>query len=201
MGRRSTVERLLDEQFDFVMRAILNGRTDREISAAFETQYGETLPKSSLHTWRKSAGNELAERYRMKRFQVRSFVEQLKAEGIDVGEDHYAQIIQSLEDHLLTAERDLIASDPLKLLAARQEDERIRVKREQIALNEKKLDFEREKHEREAAIRLDRLAIGAEVWKVIMFFFGEHEPQLADGLTRRSSDVLAAIEGHLSEDA
>lgn len=199
MGRRSTVERLLDEQFDFVIRAILDGCTDREISAAFEAKYGEALPKSSLHTWRKSAGNELAERYRMKRFQVRSFVEQLKAEGIDVGEDHYSQIIQSLEDHLLTAERDLIASDPLKLLAARQEDERIRVKREQIALNQKKLDFEREKHERDAAIRLDRLAIGAEVWKIIMFFFSEHEPHLVDALTRQSSDVLAAIEGHLSD--
>lgn len=199
MGRKSTVEKLLDEQFDFVIGEILDGRTDREISAAFEAKYDQPLPKSSLNTWRNTAGNELAERYRMKRFQVRSFVEQLKTEGFEIGEDKYALLIENLEDHLLTAERDLIASDPLKLLGARQEDERLRIKREQIDLNRKKLEFEREKHERDAAVRVDRLKIAAEVWKYLLFWCSENEPHLADGLTRNSSAILAGIEGHVEE--
>ncbi|HQZ81639.1 MAG TPA: hypothetical protein PLR83_00335 [Pyrinomonadaceae bacterium] len=199
MGRRSTVEKLLDEQFDFVIRQILDGRTDREISAAFEDRYGEALPKSSLNTWRNSAGNELAERYRLKRFQVRSFVEQLKSEGVDVAEDHYSMIIQSLEDHLLTAERDLVANDPLKLLAARQEDERLKIKREQIALNRQKLDFEKEKHEREAAVRVDRLAIGASVLKFFLFWLNDNEPHVADVVTRRGGAIAEALEGFIEE--
>lgn len=145
MGRRATVEKLLDEQFDFIIRAILDGRTDREISAAFEAQYNQALPKSSLNTWRKTAGNELAERYRMKRFQVRSFVEQLKVDGIDVAEDKYTHIIQSLEDHLLTSERDLVAQNPMKLLFARQEDERLKIKRETLDLKREQLAIERQK--------------------------------------------------------
>lgn len=197
MGRKSTVEKLLDDQFDFIIRLILDGLTDREISAAFEAEYGQALPKSSLHTWRKSAGNELAERYRLRRFQVRTFVETLKAEGVDVADDKYARTIENIEDQLLTNERDLISADPVKLLGLRQEDERLKIKREQIALNQAKLDFEREKHDREASVRTDRLAIAAEVWKVVLFFMSENEPHVADALARRSPDILAAIEGHL----
>ena len=201
MGRKSTVDKLPDDQFDFVIRLILAGATDREISSAFEEQFAEPLPKSSLNTWRNKAGNELAERYRLRRFQVRSFVEELKKEGIDIESDRYAATIQNLEDHLLTNERDLVSADPVKLLGLRQEDERLKIKREQIELNRQKLEFEKEKHAREAAVRVDRLAIGAKVWKVVMFFMGENEPHIADALTRRSSEVLAAIEGELENEA
>lgn len=198
MGRKSTVDKLPDDQFNFVINAILAGATDREISAEFAAQFDKPLPKSSLNTWRNKAGNELAERYRLRRFQVRSFVEELKASGIDVGDDRYAATIQSLEDHLLTNERDLVASDPIKLLGLRQEDERLKIKREQIELNRQKLEFEKEKHEREAAVRVDRLAIGADVWSIVLAVMAEHEPHVVDALTRRSPNVLAAIEERLS---
>jgi hypothetical protein len=145
MGRKATVEKLPDEQFDFVIGAILDGWTDREISTEFEKTFDEPLPKSSLHSWRKRAGDELAERYRLKRFQVRSFVEQLQAEGIDVAEDKYSHIIQSLEDHLLTSERSLLAQNPMKLLFARQEDERLKIKRETLELKREQLTLERQK--------------------------------------------------------
>jgi hypothetical protein len=145
MGRKSTVDKLPDEQFDFVIAAILNGWTDREISSLFEKEFKAELPKSSLNTWRNKAGNELAERYRLKRFQVRSFVEQLKDEGIDVAEDKYSHIIQSLEDHLLTDERNLLAQNPMKLLFARQEDERLKIKRETLELKREQIALERQK--------------------------------------------------------
>lgn len=145
MGRKATVDKLPDEQFDFVMAAILNGWTDREISSQFEKAFSEPLPKSSLHSWRKRAGDELAERYRLKRFQVRSFVEKIKADGIDVSDDKYAHIIDNLEDHLLTNERDLIAQNPIKLLIARQEDERLKIKREVLELKREQIALERQK--------------------------------------------------------
>lgn len=145
MGRKATVAKLPEDQFDFVIGAILNGWTDREISSQFETLFKAPLPKSSLHSWRKRAGDELAERYRLKRFQVRSFVEQLQAEGIDVADDKYAGIIQGLEDHLLTNERQLVSSDPVKLLGLRQEDERLKIKRETLDLKREQIALERQK--------------------------------------------------------
>lgn len=145
MGRRSTVEKLPDEQFDFVITAILNGWTDREISSEFQRSFKTELAKSSLNTWRRKAGNELAERYKLRRYEVRTFVETLKAEGIDVTDDKYARTIENVEDQLLTNERKLLAADPVKLLGIRQEDERLKIKREQIELNREKLVLERQK--------------------------------------------------------
>lgn len=158
MGRKGTVEKLDEAQFHYVMKAILRGDTDREISAEFESEFGEELPKSSLNNWRKRAGNELAERYQLKRFQVREFAEELKKQGIEIAEDKYPTIIQNIEDHLLTAERDLIAENPLKLLMARQEDERIKLKREKLELDKAQLEFDREKQKGS----IDRLKISAE---------------------------------------
>ncbi len=168
MGRKSTVEKLDDAQFDFVIRAILDGLTDREICAVFENKFKQSLPKSSLNRWRNSAGDELAERYRLKRFQVNSFVEQLQREGIEVSSDKYKHIIDNLEDHLLTSERDLIAENPLKLLFARQEDERIKLKREKLELDKEQLAFEREKHKN----AVDRVKVGAETMTDFLEYVG-----------------------------
>lgn len=145
MGRKSTVDKLPEDEFEFVIRLILAGGTDREISTAFQNGFGKPLPKSSLNTWRKKAGNELAERYRLKRFQVRSFVEELKANGFDVSDDRYALTIQNLEDHLLTNERDLVSANPVKLLGLRQEDERLKIQREKLELQREQLTLERQK--------------------------------------------------------
>lgn len=197
MPRKSTVEKLPDAEFDFVIKAILNGKTDREISAEFEAAFGSKLPKSSLNNWRNKAGNELADRYRMRRFLISSAVENLKADGIEVDDDKYKHIIQNLEDHLLTAERDLLAENPMKLLSARQEDERLKIKREQLQLNRDKLNFEKEKVEKEAAVRVDRLQIAADVWQYVLVWLSGKDPRLADGLTAHSAEILTGIEGHV----
>jgi hypothetical protein len=168
MGRKATVEKLPEDQFDYLIRLILAGRTDREIVASFKSSFNVDLPKSSLNRWRNIAGNELAERYRLKRFQVRSFVEDLKKEGIEVEGDKYTQIIQSLEDHLLTAERDLIDQNPIRLLSARQEEERLRIKREELELKRQVLDFEREKHKN----AVDRIKLGAETLQDFIEYAG-----------------------------
>jgi ribosomal protein S25 len=201
MGRKATVEKLPDNQYEFVIQCLIDGKTDREVEAAFAAEFpGSRCPKSSLANWRKISGEELVERYKVTRFLARTVAEELKDSGIDLDEDRYKQVIDDIESQLLVKTREIVAKDPLKLLAARQEEERLRIKREQIALNQSKLDFEKHKHEREASVRVDRLAIGAKVWQTVLYFMTEHEPHAADALTRRSNDVLAAIEGALEEE-
>lgn len=197
MGRRSTVESLPDEQLEFVILEVLDQKTDREISANFHATFGKELPKSSLNNWRKISGNELADRYRLVRLQARQLREDLELEE---GDD-YQNVIKNIEERLLTATREVIHQNPLKLLAARQEDERLKIKREQIDLNRQKLDFDKQKHEREASVRVDRLAIAAEVCKYILFWTSENEPHVADALTRRMNDILAGVEGHIENEA
>src|SRR5947209_532025 len=99
MGRRSVVKDLNEAEFDFVINAIIAGGTDREISLAFESEFGKRLAKSSLNRWRKSAGDELADRYRLARHQARQLTENLKEED----QDKYQIVIRSIEDRLLTA--------------------------------------------------------------------------------------------------
>lgn len=171
MGRKATIEKLDDNQFDFVIRKILAGLTDREICAAFENEFGSALPKSSLNRWRNNAGNELAERYRLKRFQAKTVVEQLKDDGIEIGEDKYKQIIENLEDHLLTSERELIQQNPVKLLFARQEEERLKLKREELELKKSQLEFDREKHKN----AVDRIKLGAETLQDFIEYGGSDE--------------------------
>ena len=179
MGRKFAVEKLEDEQFDFVVGKILDGLTDREVCAAVKKEYDIELALSSFNRWRKKAGEELAERYRLKRFQARSFVENLKTEGIEVAENTYQQIISNLEDHLLTAERELIAENPVKLLFARQEDERIKLKREKLELDKQQLAFEREKHRN----AVDRVKIGAETMMDFLAY-SESDPASIQFLTQ-----------------
>ena len=145
MGRRTTVDSLPRDQRDFVINLCNEHKTDRQISAAFEDKFGASLPKSSLNYWRNAYGNEMVERYGIQRMLVKSFVSELAAKGVDVKEDHYAQLIDDLEEHLLAKTADLVSQDPLKLLAARQEDERLRIKREVIDLNRERLVLERQK--------------------------------------------------------
>lgn len=193
MGRRSTVEKLDANQQDFVIRSILNGGTDREISAAFESKFDLKLPKTSLHRWRKKAGDELADRYRMQRFRVTSFVEKLKTEGIEIGEDKYHQIIENLENHLLTAERDLIAQNPVKLLFARQEDERLRLKRDEFELKKQQHEFEREKFEKTQRLQADKFRVASEAWKYILAYFTNLNSSVADDLTAHSPDLIKGL--------
>jgi hypothetical protein len=146
MGRKATVEKLPDDQFEFVIDLLINGRTDREVEQLFaETFPGCRVPNSSLNTWRNGAGKELVERYKITRFLARSVVEKLKADGVDVNDDRYKHVIEGIEDQLLTKTREIFSADPMKLLFVRQEDEKLRIKREQIELNREKLVLERQK--------------------------------------------------------
>jgi hypothetical protein len=141
MGRRHVVRDLDEAQFDFVVNAIIAGDTDREISLSFEQTFGQPLAKSSLNRWRKSAGDELADRYRLARFQAKQLLTDLKEED----EDKFQVVIRSIEDRLLTATREVISKDPVKLLKIRQEEERRRLREKELALKREQIDLEREK--------------------------------------------------------
>lgn len=141
MGRKSTVASLSDEQIEFVIYKILDGETDRAISAAFEAAFDVPLPKSSLHNWRKTAGNELADRYRIARAQAKILREDLQ---LTEAED-YQNVIKNIEERLLTATREVIHADPVKLLVARQDEERMRIKRETLELKREQLALERQR--------------------------------------------------------
>jgi len=165
MGRRSVVKDLNEAEFDFVINAIIAGGTDREISLAFESEFGKRLAKSSLNRWRKSAGDELADRYRLARHQARQLTENLKEED----QDKYQIVIRSIEDRLLTATREVIAKDPVKLLKVRQEEERRRLKEKELELRREQLALEREKM-RGAAV--DRAALGVEFTSDLLEYLG-----------------------------
>ncbi len=142
MPRRHVVRDLSDEEFEFVIRRILDGDTDRELSAAFEAQFGKRLAKSSLARWREASGAELVDRYRLARFTAQQLVANLKEEP---GADRYQILMRDIEDRLLTATREAIAQDPIKLLVIRQEEERRRLRERGLELKREQLDLEREK--------------------------------------------------------
>ncbi len=169
MGRKFAVEKLEDEQYDFVVRQLLDGKTDREVLLEVKKKFEIELARSSFARWREKAGTELAESYRLKRFQAKELAENLKRDGIEVDEDTYKQIISNIEDHLLTSERELIQQNPIKLLSARQEDERIKLQQAKLELQKEQLAFEREKHQN----AVDRVQIGAETMRDFLEYLGE----------------------------
>lgn len=165
MGRRSAVERLEEKEFDFVIKGIIDGKTDREISLLFEETFEKKLPKSNINNWRNKAGDELADRYRLARFQAKQLREDLKLED---GDD-YQNVIKNIEERLLTATREVVQENPIKLLFARQEEERMRFKRQELELKKQQLEFEREKHKN----AIDRVKVGAETMTDFIEYVGE----------------------------
>lgn len=157
MGRRHVVKELDEAQFDFVINAIIDGATDREISAAFESKYKQKLSKSSLNRWRAAAGNELAERYRLARYQARQLLSNLKEEDKD--QDSYQIVMRNIEERLLTATRDVISQDPVKLLQIRQEEQKRRLREREVDIKAEHLALEREKLR---GVQVDRVALGTE---------------------------------------
>ncbi len=164
MGRRNKVEQLAETEFDFVIRAVTNGRTDREISADFERQFKQKLDKNSINRWRNTVGEELADRYRLARFQAKQLREDLSLED----SDDYQNVIKSIEEKLLTATREVVCKDPIRLLSVRQEEERMRLKRAEIELKQKQLEFDREKHKN----AIDRVKVGAETMTDFLEYVG-----------------------------
>jgi hypothetical protein len=165
MPRRSTVNALPDDQFEFVIREILNGATDRELSAAFQAQFKKRLPKSSLGRWREATGNELAERYRLARFQARKLLEDMKLEDAD----KHQVLMQTIEDRLLTATREVIATDPLKLLRISQAEQKRKLQEQRLALEREKVELERE---RLRGVKVDRVALFTEFAADLLAYIG-----------------------------
>jgi hypothetical protein len=157
MGRRSVIKDLDAEQLDFVIDCIIKENlTDREISLAFEEKFGKKLAKSSLNRWRLSAGNELADRYQLARYQARQLLEHLKE---DPNADKYQVIMRGMEDMLLTATREAIISDPVKMLRIRQEEEKRRLKEKELEVRKEHLQLEREKLR---GVQVNRAELGVE---------------------------------------
>jgi hypothetical protein len=190
MGRRSTVETLPDDQFEFVMQLLIDGATDREVEKSFSAEFpGCKVPKSSLNTWRNGSGDELVERYKVTRFLARSVVEKLKAEGVDVEDDRYKHVIEGIEDQLLTKTREIFSSDPLKLLYVRQEDEKLRIKREQIELNREKLTLERQKL---LGATNDPIKQGTE-FMTELFDYGKDDPEVVLFIKKHTKPFIESL--------
>jgi hypothetical protein len=197
MGRKHVIRELDDAQFTFVIEAIIAGLTDREICAGFEKQFGQPLAKSSLNRWRLTAGNELAERYRLARYQAKQLLADLKQEDAD----KYQVMISNIEDRLLAATREVISKDPVQLLRIRQEEEKRRLKERELALKEKQLEFNIKQAERADSLLNDRLEIAASTWKFILFWFASNDPTGADYLTSRSTELLNGLQEHIQTSA
>lgn len=196
MPPRHAVEQLPDEQFQFVINSIINGDTDREISAAFQKQFSAALSKSALARWRQVTGDELAERYRLTRFQAKQLLEDLKEDG---GADKFEIVIGNIEDRLLTATKEVIAQDPVKLLQIRQEESRRRLKERELQLKERAQAFQEQQARKGDELQHDRLKIGAEVWQFILSYLLNKEPQAADLLTKHNQEILNGLEDHLEK--
>ena len=164
MGRRNKVEKLAETEFDFVIRAISNGLTDREVSATFEAEFGQTLDKNSINRWRNTVGEELAERYKLARYQAKQLREDLALED----KDDYQNVIKNIEERLLTATREVVRQDPVKLLIVRQQEEKMRLKRDEIELKKRQLEFDRERH----GNAIDRVKVGAETLTDFLEYVG-----------------------------
>ena len=195
MGQRSSIEKLPEEQFDFVINCFLDNLNDREVSLAFENKYKKKLPKSNIASWRKKAGDELIDRYRMARFQAKQLRENLELEE---GED-YQNVIKNIEEHLLTATRKVIHENPARLLLARQREENFRLKREQIALKREEIAFEREKFERIQNLQSDKFRIASESWKFILAYFTNLNSPLADDLTKHSKELIEGLGEYIEQ--
>jgi hypothetical protein len=193
MAPRFTVETLPEEQFEFLLKEIANGGTDRSISLSFESEFKVKLSKSSLARWREAAGNELADRYRFVRFQAKQLQEDLKAEDAD----KYKIVIDNIEDRLLTATKEIITQDPLKLLSIQQEEKRRNLKERELALKERAQAFQEEQALKSEQLQHDRLKIGADTWQFILSFLLDKNPQAADLLTKHSEEILNGLETHL----
>ncbi|MET0626592.1 MAG: hypothetical protein ABW250_26895, partial [Pyrinomonadaceae bacterium] len=128
--------------------------------------------KSSLNRWRKSAGDELADRYHLARYQAKQLLSDLKEEG----QDKYQLVLRNIEDRLLTATREVIAKDPVKLLKIRQEEERRRLREQELELRREQLALEREKLR---GSNIDRAALGVEFSADLLEYLGSD----AEGLT------------------
>jgi hypothetical protein len=166
MGRRHTVSDLPPDQIDFVVRSIIGGLTNREISAGFAKQFpGKRLSKSALNRWQKASGHELVERYQFARCQAKEILEGLKLEP---EADKFQVIIGDLENRLLISAREVIAADPVRMMKIRLDEENRRLKSRELDLKEKQLELELAK-----AKAIDPAAMPNQVLEYLLEFIGD----------------------------
>ncbi|HEY6232820.1 MAG TPA: hypothetical protein VIW64_16265 [Pyrinomonadaceae bacterium] len=198
MPSRHAVASLPPDQLKFVLDHIIAGETDREISFAFEDKFKTKLSKSGLARWRKAAGDELADRYRMARYQARQLIEDLKE---DPEIDKHELVIASIEDRLLTATHEVMSQDPFKLLLIQQEEKRRALREQELRLKERAQQFHEEQTRKSESLQQDRLKIAADAWRITLGYLLEKEPQAADLLTKHSDEILNAIEENIEAEA
>lgn len=194
MPPRHKIDQLPEDELQFVLDAIIDGQTDREISFAFQDKFNTRLTKSSLARWRKAAGDELADRYRMARYQANQLIEDLKLEP-EV--DKHEILIQSIEDRLLAATREVVSQDPFKLIIIQQEEKRRKLHAQKLALDERKQTFAEEQATKAEQLQHDRLKIGVDVWQFVLSYLLKEEPAASDLLTKHSEQILNGLEAHL----
>lgn len=177
-----------EEQVAFILERISAGDVDREIVAAYKTRFQKTLSKSALGRWRRSAGAELADRFRFVRAQAKELLTELKAEP---GADKHKLLWDHLEDHLLSAASKVASADPVVILKLQLQDSKRKQADKKLELAREKLDLERERLRGSA---VDRYALGLEFTKDLLEFIGAD----AEGL-RWFKRVAKGFEAHLKQ--
>jgi hypothetical protein len=195
MPRRYAAETLPPDQLKFVLDHIVAGETDREISFAFEDEFKDKLSKSGLARWRKAAGNELADRYRMARYQAKQLIEDLKEEP-DV--DKHQLVVASIEDRLLTATHEVMSQDPFKLLIIQQEEKRRELRARELDLKERAQQFAEDQARKSETLEKDRFGIGADTWRFILAYMKEKDPTAVDVLLKHNAELLQGLETYLA---
>ncbi|HKO43348.1 MAG TPA: hypothetical protein VJU84_08660 [Pyrinomonadaceae bacterium] len=193
MPPRHRVEQLPAEQFEFLLREIAEGGTDRSISLKFEAEFKVKLSKSALARWRAAAGDELADRYRFVRYQAKQLQEDLQLEDAD----KYKIVIENIEDRLLTASKEIISRDPIALLNIQQEEKRRALRERELQLKERAQSFAEEQARKSDQLQQDRLKIGVDVWRITLAYLLKADPAAADHLTKHSEGILSAIQENL----
>ena len=169
----------------------------RGICEAFEKQFGAPLAKSSLGRWREAAGQDLVEQYRLARFQATQLLESLQ----QTGESKFDLVMATVEDHLLTAMRQIGSQDPLKLIALRQKDCDQRMKQRSLELKEKQVTLQEEHVRRQEELRRDRLQIGLETWGFIVSWLKRREPGAVELLLRHRKELADGLAKFLEKAA
>lgn len=191
MPRKHAVSQLAEEEVTFIIEMIIDGNTDRQISVGFEQQFKKPLAKSSLSRWRKAAGDELADQYKLVRYQSHQLLEDLKQED---GADKLQVVLGNIEDRLLTAMHKVISADPIKLLRIRLDEEKRRQKDRQIELERERLDLEREKLR---GVALDRVRLAEDFLADVLEYVG-NDPS---GLKWFKKNAAGIVEFIKSKDA
>jgi len=170
MAPRFTVDKLPEEQFQFLVKLIANGGTDRSIPRDFEEQFKVKIAKSSLARWRKAVGNEIADRHRFSKALAAQVVEDL---GLEKDADKFQVTMESIGDHIILAGREIISQDPLKLLRIQQEEKSRQLKEAELQLKREQLELEREKVH---GVALDRVKLGEDYAADLLEYIGA-EPE------------------------